>query len=121
MVMVCCVVNQCVFQLAALSLMDRVIPFVEDLCEFRQRGGRVQRPTADTVLILDIPSWPYHVQSALRERHPMVSVDVRSCQESLSGFCVVLCLERNVMGPVLATVTIFSAMSAVVAWCLAYS
>ena len=101
--------------------MDRVVPFVENLCDFRQRGGRIQRPSSDTLVILDVPCWSDEVHSALRERHPLVSVDIRSCHESLSGFCVVLRLRRNVTGPVLATVTIFSAMSAVVAWCLVYS
>ena len=94
---------------------------MENLCDFRQRSGRIQRPSGDTLIVLDVQCWSEKVHSALCERHPLVSVDISSCHESLSGFCVVLRLGRNVTGPVLATVTIFSAMSAVVAWCLVYS
>ena len=98
--------------------MDRVVRRLESICDFERHGGRLRRVGDDTVLLLDLQEWPHAVTSTLRESHPNVVVDVRTCAESVSGFCVVLRLGRSAVPPILLTTVLCSAMAAVVVWCL---
>ena len=97
--------------------MDNVVLCLESLCEFERYGGRIQRPVADTVLVLDMPVWPHRVSSALRDLYPHLIVDVRSSFESCSNIVVVVRMGSSVVSPVLFTAVSFSIMAAVVAWC----
>ena len=59
-------------------------------------GARFERQAAD-LLIYDCPVWKSDYSHALHAQHPNVDVNVYHCDESLSGFVVVVQLRPNAM------------------------
>lgn len=74
---------------------DRVGVFIHELCQMDRYGGRCMRPDEGVWEIYDIAQWTEEHATALRNAFPSLSVRVTSCRKSLSGFSVVLHLQRS--------------------------
>ena len=75
--------------------MDQVIPFIQDTCETQRFGGKIVRIDYGVWKISDIVYWTEDHATALRKRFPSIAPRVVSCRESLSGFSVILQLQRS--------------------------
>ena len=75
--------------------MEHVIPFLHDTCETQRFGGRIVRVDHGVWEIFDIAQWTEDHAAALRKRFPSIAPRVVSCRKSLSGFSVVLQLQRS--------------------------
>ena len=75
--------------------MDHVSAHVRDLCQMDRCGGRVSKPDAGVWEVYDVAHWTEAHATSKRARFPSLSVSVASCRRSLSGFCVVITLERS--------------------------
>jgi len=75
--------------------MEQVIPFLQDLCEMQRFGGRCVRTDFGCWEIFDIAQWSEEHSTALRKRFPSIAPRVVSCRKSLSGFSVVLQIQKS--------------------------
>jgi hypothetical protein len=70
--------------------MDQVAPFINDLCNTHQLGGRVFRRSPVLWELYDISEWNEHQTEILKRKFPSITTHIASCRESLTGFKIVL-------------------------------
>jgi hypothetical protein len=75
--------------------MEQVIPFLQDLCEMQRFGGRCVRTDCGCWEIFDIAQWTEDHAAALRKRFPSIAPRVVGSRTSLSGFSVVLQVQKS--------------------------
>jgi hypothetical protein len=76
--------------------MHRVQASLEAIVRPHDTGARFERQGAE-LLIYDCPVWRGVYCDALHALHPNVDVNVCHCDESLSGFVIVVKLRPNTM------------------------
>ena len=94
---------------------DRVSAFIRELCQMDRYGGRCTRPDEGVWEVHDVAQWTDEHACAVRAHFPSLSVSVSKCRDkSLSGFCVVLALQRSshVWTSLLACAVMVAAMGA---------
>jgi hypothetical protein len=69
--------------------------FIHELCQMDRYGGRCTRPDEGVWEIYDIAQWTEEHATAIRATFPSLSVRVATCRKSLSGFSVILRLQRS--------------------------
>jgi hypothetical protein len=74
---------------------DRVGVFLHELCQMDRYGGRCARPDDGVWELFDVSQWTEAHGDAVRASFPSLSVRVVTCRKSLSGFSVVLSLQRS--------------------------
>ena len=74
---------------------DKVGVFMHGLCQMDRYGGRCLRPDEGVWEIHDVAQWTEEHAAAVRATFPSLSVRVAACRKSLSGFSVVLSLQRS--------------------------
>lgn len=70
--------------------MDGLQARCEHMCQMAQRGGRCVYEDRSTLRLLDIDKWTVEMTDEILHYMPNASVDILSCSQSLTGFCVVL-------------------------------
>ena len=73
---------------------DRISAFVHDLCCMDRYGGRCIRLDNDAWQVLDVSRWTEEQAQALRAKYPSLSARVMVNRASLSGFSIMLQLNR---------------------------
>ncbi len=94
---------------------NKISAFLHDLCRMDRYGGRCIRLDNDTWEILDVSRWTEEQAQELRARYPSLSARVLANRTSLSGFSVIVRLNRAsvVWTTILVTVTLIAAVAAV--------
>lgn len=95
---------------------DRVGPFVRDLCHMDRFGGRCVRTDAASWELHDIQQWTEDQSNRLRHRFPSIEIRVVANRKSLSGFSILLTLQRvsQAWASLLATAIVVAASAALV-------
>jgi hypothetical protein len=73
---------------------DKVTPFVQELCQMDRFGGRCVRLDSTSWELHDIQQWTEGQSERLRSRFPSIEMRVITNRKSLSGFTVLLNLQR---------------------------
>lgn len=96
--------------------LDKVTPFIRDLCQMDRFGGRCVRLDASSWEIHDIQQWTEDQSNRLRQRFPSIEARVIANRKSLSGFSILLTLQRvsQAWASLLATAIIIAANTALV-------
>lgn len=69
--------------------------YVSELCACSSHGGRVVQIDADRYMVQDVPSWTDGMTQCVKNRYPLVEVSVYESKDSLSGFNIVLRVDRQ--------------------------
>ena len=96
---------------------DKVTPFIQDLCQTDRFGGRCNRLDNATWELHDIQQWTEEQALRLRARFPSIEVRVVANRRSLSGFSILLSLQRvsQAWASLLVTAVIVAASAALAA------
>lgn len=73
---------------------DKVSAFIHTLCDMNRHGGRCVRSNDCTWEVLDVEQWTESQQMAVRARFPQIAAKVTANRKSLSGFSVLLRLQK---------------------------
>ena len=73
---------------------DRITPFVQELCQMDRFGGRCVRLDSTSWELYDIQQWTEDQSNRLRGRFPSIEARIIANRKSLSGFSVLLTLQR---------------------------
>ena len=73
---------------------DKVTAFIHTLCCMDRYGGRCLRINDCTWEVLDIEQWSETQHAAVRARFPQIAAKVTTNRKSLSGFSVLLRLQK---------------------------
>jgi len=73
---------------------DKVTPFVQELCQMDRFGGRCVRLDATSWELHDVQQWTEDQSLRLRGRFPSIEARVIANRRSLSGFSILLSLQR---------------------------
>ena len=73
---------------------DQFAAFIHKLCQMDRFGGRCIRINESTWEVLDIEQWSEHHQASLQSRFPRITAKVTTNRKSLSGFSVLLHLQK---------------------------
>ena len=73
---------------------EQVSTFIHKLCQMDRFGGRCIRISESAWEILDIEHWSEYQQASLQSTFPRIAAKVTSNRKSLSGFSVLLRLQR---------------------------
>jgi hypothetical protein len=73
---------------------DPVSSFVQTLCQMERLGGRCLRTNECTWEVMDVGQWSESQQASLRAKFPRIAAVVTANRKSLSGFSILLRLQR---------------------------
>ena len=74
--------------------MDKVTPFVQELCQMDRFGGRCVRLDNASWELHDVQQWTEDQSTRLRNRFPSIEARVIANRKSLSGFSITLHQQR---------------------------
>lgn len=69
---------------------DSLCEYVATLSGIASGGGRIHLVGNGTCVLSDIPVWTEDMARCVKDRFPCVYISVRSTNQSLTGFCVVM-------------------------------
>ena len=73
---------------------DKVSPFIHELCQMDRFGGRCVRLDNTSWELHDVQQWTEDQSNRLRSRFPSIEARVIANRKSLSGFSILLSLQR---------------------------
>ena len=96
------------------SINDRLTPFLQDLCQMDRFGGRCVRLDPASWEVHDVQQWTEEQSGRLRSRFPSVEARVVANRKSLSGFSILLTMQRvsQAWASLLVTAVIIAANAA---------
>ena len=96
---------------------DKVTPFIQPLCQMDRFSGRCIRLDSSTWEVHDVQQWTEDQSTRLRCQFPSIEARIVTNRKSLSGFSVLLTLQRvsQAWAALLVTAIIVAANAALAA------